>query len=136
MSIQMSPFDFVKNINTKSEYMDNLQGYEPYIINHAFSNTSDSALFANEMNKYYHLPKVMQYDFYYYGLDKRANRFGKWYKDSSKALGDIDLIKEYYQCSYQKAKTALTVLTKEQVNQIKHELYRGGKTKKVKGESK
>jgi hypothetical protein len=41
-------------------------------------------------------------------------------------LKDIDLVKEYYGYSNEKAKTVLDILTKDQLKLIKEKLYKGG----------
>ena len=41
-------------------------------------------------------------------------------------LKNIDLVKEYYGYSNEKAKTVLDILTKDQLKLIKEKLYKGG----------
>ena len=52
-------------------------------------------------------------------------RFSKWLKASK--LSNLDLVKVYYGYSNEKAKQALELLTKKQIEYIKNKLYRGGK---------
>jgi hypothetical protein len=42
-------------------------------------------------------------------------------------LKDLDYVKEYYGYSNEKAREALTLLTKEQLEHIKEKLYKGGR---------
>lgn len=98
--------------------------YPPYIINRCLSGFMDTVLYANEMNMASHLDNKMQYDFYINTLRKRK-RFSPWLKKDS--LKDLELVKQYYGYSNEKAKTALGVLTKEQLNYIKSKLDTGGK---------
>jgi tRNA G10 N-methylase Trm11 len=44
-------------------------------------------------------------------------------------LKDIEYVKEYYGYSNEKAKQALNILTKEQIEVIKESLKKGGRTK-------
>ena len=42
-------------------------------------------------------------------------------------LKDIECVKEYYGYNNEKAKTALDILTKQELKLIKEKLYKGGK---------
>lgn len=123
-----SPFDIASNINEKKGVLDVEEvGYESYVINRVFSNTPDSVLFANEMNRNWGIPKQQQYDFYYFGLPKKK-RFGKWHKnqDDKEAL---ELIQDYFGYSRRKAKDVLQLL-RPHLNEIAAELYKGGRNVK------
>ena len=98
--------------------------YPPYIINRCFSGFMDTVLYANEMNMVSHLDNKMQYDFYINSIRKRK-RFSPWLKKDS--LKDLEIVKQYYGYSNEKAKTALGLLTKEQLQFIKSKLNVGGK---------
>ena len=120
---------YLNSINyDKVNLMDNdteaIRQYPPYIINRCFSGFMDTVLYANEMNMASHLDNKMQYDFYINTLRKRK-RFSPWLKKDS--LKDLELVKQYYGYSNEKAKTALGLLTKEQINYIKSKLDTGGK---------
>lgn len=122
---KLTPFDITSNINEKKGLLDVQDvGYDAYVINRVMSNTADSVLFANEMNRYYSLPKDQQYAFYYYGLHKKK-RFGKWHKnqDDKDAL---EIIQEYYGYSRHKAKDVLNLL-RPHLDDIKKELDKGGR---------
>jgi chemotaxis protein CheY-P-specific phosphatase CheC len=41
-------------------------------------------------------------------------------------IADLDIVKEYYNISTEKAKEALTILTEDQLNIIKKKLDKGG----------
>jgi hypothetical protein len=121
--------DYLNSINyTKENLMDAddeaIKQYPPYIINRCFSGFMDTVLYANEMNIASNLDNKMQYDFYINTLRKRK-RFSPWLKKDS--LKDLELVKQYYGYSNEKAKTALGLLTKEQLEFIKSKLDKGGK---------
>ncbi len=97
--------------------------YQPYIVNKALSQHLDSVLYANEMNKNYYLDRKMQYDFYINSLKPRK-RHSPWIKRDT--LENLDLVKEYYGYSHNKALAALRILTKSQLDEIKLLLYKGG----------
>jgi hypothetical protein len=121
--------DYLNSINySKENLMDAddeaIKQYPPYIINRCLSGFMDTVLYANEMNIASNLDNKMQYDFYINTLRKRK-RFSPWLKKDS--LKDLELVKQYYGYSNEKAKTALGLLTKEQLEFIKSKLDKGGK---------
>ncbi len=97
--------------------------YPAYIINRCMSGHLDTILFANEMNMNHHLPLDMQYSFFLNSVRKRK-RFSPWLRKDE--IKDLDLVKRYYGYSNEKAKQALRILTKEQLNFIKSKLETGG----------
>ena len=120
--------DWLNSINqTKKNLIDEdpsiEKDYLPYIINRCFSGHLDAVLFANEMNKYNFLPKRMQYDFYINTL-RTKKRFSPWLRKDM--VKDPDYVKRYYGYSNEKAKQALKILTKKQLNFIKSKFDTGG----------
>ena len=98
--------------------------YSPYIINRIYSGHLDSLMFSNEMNRYHFLPKKMQYDFFLNTL-RPKKRFSPWLRKDK--IKDLELVKRYYGYSNEKAKQALRILTKEQLNFIKSKFETGGR---------
>ena len=98
--------------------------YPPYIINRCFSGHIDSIMFANELNKYPNLDKKLQYDFFLNSLRKKK-RFSPWLRKDQ--IKNLDLIKQYYGYSNEKAKQVLNILTKEQLSFMSDRLETGGK---------
>ena len=120
--------DWLNSINqTKKNLIDEdpslEKEYIPYIINRCFSGHIDCIMFANEMNLYSFLPKKMQYDFFINTLRKQR-RYSPWLKKNE--IKDLDYVKKYYGYSNEKAKQALKILTKEQLNFIKSKFDVGG----------
>ena len=97
--------------------------YSPYVINRIYSGHLDAVMFANEMNKYHFLPKKMQYSFYLNSL-RVKKRFSPWLRKDE--IKDLDCVKRYYGYSNEKAKQALKILTKDQLNFIKSTFETGG----------
>lgn len=125
MAESMSPFDITSHINEKKGVLDVEEiGYNAYVINKVLSNTIDSALFANEMNRYWSVPNQQQFDFYYHGLPKKK-RFGKWHKNQDDTES-LNLIQEYYGYSRKRAKDVLALL-RPYLDDIRKELEKGGK---------
>ena len=100
-----------------------ISSYPPYIINRCLSGHLDTVLFANEMNKYSNIDKDMQYSFFLYTLRKRK-RFSPWLKKEQ--MDDLDLVKKHYGYSNEKAKVAVSLLTKTQLETIRNTHDRGG----------
>ena len=109
--------------NLIEEDPSTIKDYAPYIINRCLSGNIDSILFANEMNKYSFLDKDMQYSFYLNTLRKKK-RFSPWLRKDK--VTDLEIIKQYYGYSNEKASQALKILTPEQIKFIKQRLDTGG----------
>jgi len=126
----MNPFEYVISINyNKRDIMvDDIaeKEYNAYIINKALSFFPDTILFANEMNKFHHLDARLQYDFFI-NIIKKKQRFSKWLKPSE--VENLELIKNYYGYSNEKAKSILTLLSNEQIDGLKTRMNKGGRTK-------
>ena len=120
--------DWLNSINFTKENLiedpDMISSYPPYIINRCLSGHLDTVLFANEMNKHSNLDKDMQYSFFLYTLRKRK-RFSPWLKKEQ--IEDLDLVKKHYGYSNEKAKVAVTLLTKTQLETIRNKHDMGGK---------
>ena len=121
--------DYLNSINqTKINLMDEdistEKQYLPYIINKCFSGFLDTILICNEMNVYCNLDKKLQYDFYI-NIVRPKKRFSPWLKKENN--NSLELVKQYYGYSDEKAKTALKILTNEQLEFIKSKMNRGGK---------
>ena len=119
----LNSINFTKQ-NLIEEDPDSISKYPPYIVNRCLSGHLDSVLFANEMNKYSNLDKDMQYSFFLYTLRKRK-RFSPWLKKEQ--VDDLDLVKKHYGYSNEKAKVAVSLLTKTQLETIRNQHDMGGK---------
>ena len=120
--------DWLNSINFNKDNLieedpSEIKSYAPYIINRCLSGHFDSVLFANEMNKYSFLDKDMQYSFYLNTLRKKK-RFSPWLRKDK--VTDLEIIKQYYGYSNEKASQALKILTPEQIKFIKQRLETGG----------
>ena len=121
--------DWLNSINftkqdLREEDPDVIKDYAPYIINRCLSGHLDCIMFANEMNKYSFLDKDMQYSFYLNTLRKKK-RFSPWLRKEK--VTDLEIIKQYYGYSNEKASQALKILTPEQIKFIKQRLDTGGR---------
>lgn len=118
------PFDYINAINfTKEDMMtgtgnDELaeKGYVPFITNKSLSQFPDTILYANEMNIHHHLDSKLQFDYFLHAVRKKK-RFTKWAKKSAEDA--IDVIREYYGYSYQKAQETAEILSEDQIKELK-----------------
>ena len=125
MSIELK--DWLNSINfTKENLMEDpdvKKDYPPYIINRCLSGNLDCIMFVNEMNINHHLDKDLQYSFYLNTLRKKK-RFSPWLRKDK--VTDLEIIKQYYGYSNEKASNALKILTPDQIKFIKQRLETGG----------
>lgn len=123
----MNPFDFINSINYSKENLvvDDIteKAYNPYITNHQLSYFSDTVHIVNVLNKYHHLDKKLQYDFLL-NIVRKRKRFTKWNKPDD--VGNLEVVKEYYGYSNEKAKSILPLLSPEAIEIIKQRMYKGG----------
>jgi hypothetical protein len=123
--------DWLNSINhTKDNLVSDdptlIKSYPPYIINRCLSSHIDAIFSANEMNKSHFLDKELQYSFYLNSLRKKK-RFSPWLRKDK--VNDLDIVKQYYSYSNDKAMQALKILSREQLDFIKQRLDTGGKNK-------
>ena len=121
--------DWLISINfTKENLIEDapeaIKSYPPYIVNRCLSGHLDTILFANEMNKYSNIDKDLQYSFLLYTLRKRK-RFSPWLKKEQ--IENLDLVKKHYGYSNEKARIAVNLLTKTQIEHIRNKHDMGGK---------
>ncbi len=102
------------------------KAYTSFMVNRGLSYFPDTILFANEMNVHHHIDHRLQFDFFI-NIIKKKKRFSKWAKPIN--IENLELIKEYYGYSNEKAKSVLSLLNDEQINELKLRMYKGGKRK-------
>ncbi len=126
----MNPFEFLNSINaTKKNIMvdeDTEKGYNPFMTNRGLSYFEDTVLFANEMNRASHLDNRLQYDFLRQGIRQRK-RFSKWMKKETD--DKVEVIKEYYGYSNDKAYAVIDLISDEMFDRMKKTISKGGKAK-------
>ena len=124
----MNPFEYLKAINeSKKDIMvDDIaeKEYNSFIINRGLSHFQDTILFANEMNRFHHLDSRLQFDFFI-NIVRKKKRFSKWLKPTE--LSDLEVVKEYYGYSNEKAKSVLSLFTNEQLTELNKRMMKGGK---------
>ena len=123
----MNPFEYVNSINySKKDIMvDDIaeRSYNPFMTNRSLSYFQDTVFFANEMNRYHHLENKLQFQFLL-NIVRKRKRFSKWNKPELDS--DIDVVKEYYGYSNEKARQALTLLSPSQIEELRKKVSKGG----------
>jgi hypothetical protein len=127
----MTPFDFINSITLNKQNLmvgtgnDKLaeKEYQSYIVNKGLSNYPDTVLYSNEMNIHNHLDNLLQYSYLLNSI-RPMKRWAKWNKKED--VNDMDIVKEYYGFSNEKAKSALSILSLDQLKEIRTKLQRGG----------
>lgn len=125
------PFLYLNSINyTKGDLMtgtenDELaeQDYKPFLINRGLSMFPDTIMYANDMNIKSHLDSKLQYH-YLLNSVRPKKRFGKWVKKV--ASDDVEAVQQYFQYNDEQALMATSLLSSEQLQQIKEKLSKGG----------
>ena len=110
--------EYLNAINfTKKNVMDSddelwKKKYPAFIVNKMLSAFSDTIMLVNEMNRNHFIDKDMQFQFLLNSI-RPKKRFSPFLRANK--LKDIECVKEYYGYSNDKAKSALDILTKDQV---------------------
>jgi hypothetical protein len=123
------PFDLwaiVNSINSNKAYdwADIEAVYEPYIVNKALSYFPDTVLFADDMNRFFDVPKKAQY-LYLINTIRPRKRFSKWVKNVG-ASDDFVAVQKYFSYNNRKTEDALKILTPAQIIVIKQKQETGG----------
>jgi hypothetical protein len=104
--------------------------YSQWRTNGILSNYPDTISQANDMNLNSHLSDELHYNYLFYSVRKRK----RWAKVSDKEAQQrheeeqelLSLIQQYYKYNIGKAREALKILTKEQIDLIKKKQEKGG----------
>ena len=121
--------DYLNSINFNKKNLMNsddkewVKKYPAFIVNKILSGFSDTIMLVNEVNRNHFLDKDMQYQFLLNSI-RSKKRFSPILRANK--LKDIEVVKEFYGYSNEKAKSALDILTKDQLKLIKQKLYKGG----------
>tara|TARA_R110001606_G_scaffold107557_3_gene232274 strand:+ start:504 stop:890 length:387 start_codon:yes stop_codon:yes gene_type:complete len=119
----LNAINFTKNDLMKSE--DDLwkKKYPAFIVNKMLSAFPDTIMLVNEMNRNHFIDKDMQFQFLLNSI-RTKKRYSPFLRANK--LKEIECVKEYYGYSNDKAKSALDILTNDEIKLIKEKLYKGG----------
>ena len=121
--------DYLNAINfNKKNLMDSddelwKKKYPAFIVNKILSGFRDCINLVSTVNYYHFLDKDIQFQFLLNSI-RSKKRFSPFLRANK--LKNIECVKEYYGYSNDKAKSALDILTKDQIKLIKEKLYKGG----------
>jgi hypothetical protein len=123
-SITLNPFALITSIsNSKIDILEDEKDYNAYMVNRGLSYFPDTVIYANEMNKFHHLDSRLQFDFLI-NIVRKRNRFSKWNKNVEDE--NLQIVKEYYGYSNEKARDILPLLSNEHLNIIRGRMTHGG----------
>jgi len=126
----LNPFDYLNSINHKKDDImvddEAEKAYSQFMTGRGLSQFQDCVLLANEMNISPGVDNRMHYDFLRASVRSRK-RFSKWAKKDTPAR--IEVIKEYYGYSDEKAQSVSDLISDDDIKQMKSYLSKGGKTK-------
>jgi len=103
---------------------EDIKKYDAFIVNRALSYHSDCIHYANIMNQYAFIDNDMQYNFYLHSIRSMKRKFQPWQKLEKN--DDLQAVKTYFGYSNEKAKQALRILSKQQIDSIKKLVDTGG----------
>lgn len=129
MPSPLSPFDFLRAINETKEFLitddASEKAYNSFMVNRGLSYHHDTVLLANEVNRLHHADSKLKFSLLINSIRKRK-RFSKWFKPETSDSHSI--VKEYYRCNDEKARSVLLILDQSQIDELKSRLDRGGRT--------
>lgn len=96
----------------------------PFQANRQFSYFPDTVMYANELNKYPGMPAKWNHDYFINSL-RPAKRFAK--RPKKQENDDIEAIKTYYGYNDVQSLAALSLLSTEQIEEIKTRIIKGGR---------
>ena len=119
----MTPFDFINEINhgKKNLMADDIdrqveKKYKPFIVNRGLSYFMDTVFDANEMNIRPNIENKLQFEYLLNNI-RQKKRFSKWHKADENEL--LTMLMEYYSFNIHRAKEALPLHSKEQLEHIR-----------------
>lgn len=128
MAKKPSPLTTILNsINKKTELLSEdyiEEHYAPFLVNKILAGFRDTIAYASQADKMSNMTKMMQYEFYYYGVRKRS-RFSPWTKNTIDP--DIEVLMEYYNFSQFKAMEAYRCISPNNMKIIRDIMMQGGR---------
>lgn len=115
-------FDILNSLTGLKEDISSREDFEkiynPFMINRFFSMDAETLFIANFVSQMSHLPKKVQYDFYFRAIDKKK-KFFKYEKKEQNNINGLDEVSEYYQINKSDAYyLMINILSKEQISNI------------------
>ena len=124
---KVSPFDLAHDLTTRERYdsdVSEMKSYTKFLLNRTLSYHPDLIAYANEMNIHIDVSDKLHYDYMHHSIDKKRRSKKYWAK--SKKYEHLEMVKEYFNYSNQKALSALSVLSDSDIEAIKNLMNKGG----------
>ena len=124
---KVSPFDLAHDLTTRERYdsdVSEMKSYTKFLLNRTLSYHPDLIAYANEMNVHTDVSNKLHYDYMHHSIDKKRRSKKYWAK--SKKYEHLEMVKEYFNYSNQKALSALSVLSDSDIETIKQMTNKGG----------
>lgn len=116
---KISIFDILNDLyNAKQyEFVGQVEKvYNAYMINRAMSMGKDVIFYANEMNRYSNLSKRMHFEFLKNSIRSRRRSY-KWVKEEKDEY--VEIVQFFMKCSKKRAKETISLLSDEQLTELK-----------------
>lgn len=128
MKEDFSIFDILKSVSYEkvdySEAEDFNKRYSAFMINRFLAADPETLLFANVMSRMDHLPSKLQFQFYFYGIDKKR-RYFKYAKKDKGSGKTIEVIAQHFNVNMDRASEMMELLDKNTINKIKNSFKEG-----------
>ena len=124
---KVSPFDLAHDLTSKERYdaeSCEMKEYKTFLINRSLSYHGDLIGYVNEMNVHTDVCNRFHYDFLHHSIPKKKRSKKFWSK--SKKIEHLEMVKEYFNYSNQKALSALSVLSDSDIETIENLMNKGG----------
>ena len=124
---KVSPFDLAHDLTTRERYdsdVSEMKSYTKFLLNRTLSYHPDLIAYANEMNVHTDVSNKLHYDYMHHSIDKKRRSKKYWAK--SKKYEHLEMVKEYFNYSNQKALSALSVLSDSDIETIENLMNKGG----------
>ena len=122
-------------LQNKKFVLEEEKTYSAFVVNKALSFHYDCVMQANEMNRFPFLPETMQYQYLLNSIRGYKRPFRAWQKRET--IENLEIVKEYFGYSNEKAKEVLVLLNADQIEEIRRQVYKGGtndsRPKRVRG---
>ena len=116
----MNIFDFFMAINLKQDPQSIIL-CNSSMINQLLLQYSDSLLHVNEMNYRPSCDDKLQYDYLFHSLRQGDRNIQRWMVPETFNQNNLELVKQYYGYSTEKAQSVLEILTDEQLDYVERE---------------
>ena len=124
---KVSPFDLAHDLTTRERYdsdVSEMKSYTKFLLNRTLSYHPDLIAYAHEMNIHIDVSDKLHYDYMHHSIDKKRRSKKYWAK--SKKYEHLEMVKEYFNYSNQKALSALSVLSDSDIETIENLMNKGG----------